>query len=119
MLMDDHVNKTPTAGPYRSAILALVVAAALSAAACGRSKHPATADSSFVSVANAICARAVARHDGHPFPVPDFNPLHASDARCASGPARQPAVPGHARRRDCPQLPGNGRACVSVSFLAR
>lgn len=69
-------GKTPATGSYRSAVLALVAATALSAAGCGSSKHPATADSSFVSAANAICARAVAKHDGHPFPVPGFNPLH-------------------------------------------
>ena len=32
--------------------------------------------SSFVSTANAICAKAVAEHDGHPFPVSNFDPLH-------------------------------------------
>lgn len=67
---------TPATGSYRSAALVLMAAIALSAAACGSSKHPATAGSSFVSAANAICAKAVAKHDGHPFPVPDFNPLH-------------------------------------------
>jgi hypothetical protein len=61
---------------YRPAVLALMAAFAFSAAACGSSKHPATTDSSFVSAANAICADAVANHDGHPFPVPGFDPLH-------------------------------------------
>jgi hypothetical protein len=65
-------GKTPVTGSDRSAVLAL----ALLAAGCGSSKHPATADSSFASAANAICAGAVAKHDGHPFPVPGFNPLH-------------------------------------------
>lgn len=69
-------NKTPVTGPCRSAVLVLMAAMALSAAACGSGKYPATAGSSFVSAANAICAKAVAEHDGHPFPVPDFNPLH-------------------------------------------
>ena len=68
-------NKTPVTSPYRPAVLALMAALALSAAACGSSKHPATAGSNFVSTANAICAKAVAKHDGHPFPVPNFNPL--------------------------------------------
>lgn len=69
-------NKTPVTGSYRPAVLALMAGIALSATACGSSKHPAMADSSLVSAANAICAKAVANHDGHPFPVPDFNPLH-------------------------------------------
>lgn len=69
-------NKTPITGSYRSAVLVLMAATALPAVACSSSKHPATADSSFVSAANAICAKAVAKHDGHPFPLPDFNPLH-------------------------------------------
>lgn len=69
-------SKTAVTGPCRSAVLVLIAAMALSAAACGSSKHPATAGSSFVPAANAICAKAVAKHDGHPFPVPDFNPLH-------------------------------------------
>jgi hypothetical protein len=69
-------NKTPVTGSYRSAVLALMAGIALSATACGSSKHPAMADSGFISAANAICAKAVAKHDGRPFPVPDFNPLH-------------------------------------------
>ncbi len=69
-------NKMPVTGSYRPALLALMAAIALSAAACGSNKHPATAGSSFVGTANAICAKAVAKHDGHPFPVPNFNPLH-------------------------------------------
>lgn len=32
--------------------------------------------SSFVSTADAICAKAVAEHDGHPFPVSNFDSLH-------------------------------------------
>jgi hypothetical protein len=69
---------TPTLATnlYRSAVLALMAAFAFSAAACGSSQAPATADGSFVSAANSICAGAVAKHDGHPFPVPDFDPLH-------------------------------------------
>jgi hypothetical protein len=69
-------NKAPVTGSYRSAVVVLMAAIALSAAACGSSKHPATAGSTLVSAANAICAKAVAKHDGHPFPVPDFDPLH-------------------------------------------
>lgn len=69
-------NKTPVTGSYRPAVLALLAAIALSVAACGSSTHPATAGSSLVSTANAICAVAVAKHDGHPFPIPNFNPLH-------------------------------------------
>jgi hypothetical protein len=70
-------NKTPVTGSFLPAALVLIAAITLSAAACGSSKHPAMAgSSSFVAAANAICAKAVAEHDGHPFPVPDFNPLH-------------------------------------------
>ena len=70
------INKTPVTSSYRPAVLALMAAFALSAAACGSGKHPATAGSSFVSTANAICTKAVAKHDSHPFPIPNFNPLH-------------------------------------------
>jgi len=69
-------NKTPVTGSHRSAVLVLMAATALSAAACGSSTQPATAGSSFAPAANTICATAVAKHDGHPFPVPDFSPLH-------------------------------------------
>lgn len=69
-------SKTPVTGFYRSAVVVLIAATALPVAACGSSKHTATADSGFVSAANAICAQAVAKHDGHPFPLPNFDPLH-------------------------------------------
>jgi hypothetical protein len=70
-------KKTPVTGFYRAAIVMLMAATALPIAACS-SKQTATADGSFLSSANAICAKAVAKHDGHPFPVPDFDPLHPS-----------------------------------------
>lgn len=50
--------------------------AALSMAACSSSKQSSTADASFVAKANAICAAAVAKHDGHGVPVANFDPLH-------------------------------------------
>jgi hypothetical protein len=71
-------KKAPGSSWHRS--LVLVAAIALSVAACGGSKHTATVGigSSFAAKANAICAKAVAKHDAHPFPVPSFNPLHPS-----------------------------------------
>jgi hypothetical protein len=73
-------KKAPGSTWHRSLVLVLTAATALSAAACGSSKHTATAGKggSFVSKANAICAKAVAKHDGHPFPVLNFDPLHPS-----------------------------------------
>jgi hypothetical protein len=71
-------KKAPGSNWYRSVVLVLTAATALSVAACGSSRHTATVDSSFISKANAICAKAVVEHDGHPFPLPNFNPLHPS-----------------------------------------
>jgi hypothetical protein len=73
-------KKAPDSSWYRSLVLVLTATIALSVAACGSSKHTATVGigSSFVAKANAICAKAVAKHDGHPFPVPNFDPLHPS-----------------------------------------
>ncbi len=88
------INKKSVTSSYRPAVLALMPAFALSAAACGSGKHPATAGSSFVSTANAICTKAVAKHDSHAFPIPNFNPLHPPRPR----PARDRLISGSIRR---------------------
>jgi hypothetical protein len=57
---------------------AAAAATALSAAACTSSQR--AVDTRFVAKANAICAQAVARHSGHRFPLPGFDPLHPRPA---------------------------------------
>jgi hypothetical protein len=56
----------------------LTVAAALGLAACSSSSSSASGDvdSSFVAKANAICATAVAEHQGGKLPIANFDPLH-------------------------------------------
>jgi hypothetical protein len=57
---------------------AAAAATALSVAACTSSQRE--VDTRFVAKANAICAQAVARHSGHRFPLPGFDPLHPRPA---------------------------------------
>ena len=57
---------------------AAAAATALSVAACTSSQR--AVDTRFVAKANAICAQAVARHSGHRFPLPGFDPLHPRPA---------------------------------------
>ncbi|TVY98955.1 hypothetical protein EAS64_42625 [Trebonia kvetii] len=66
---------------------AATAAALLAVTACGGSGNGVTAmssasgyDAAFTARANAVCSVAVARHAGHPFPVPDFDPLHPKAA---------------------------------------
>jgi len=53
------INKTPVTSSYRPAVLALMAAFALSAAACGSGKHPATAGSSFVFGCRRVASRLI------------------------------------------------------------
>jgi hypothetical protein len=80
------VQGRASSGRPRLAVAPLVTAvAALAATACGGHTGPAgtratTYDAAFTARANAVCAVAVARHAGHPFPVRDFDPLHSKTA---------------------------------------
>lgn len=69
------------AGSYRSGALLATAATAVALGACSSSKNGDATDTAFVAKANGICAKAVAEHDGHRVPVPNFDPLHprASD----------------------------------------
>jgi hypothetical protein len=68
---------TTSTSTDRSVAVLVAIATALSIAACSSSgKHNSTVDKAFVAKANAICAVAVARQNGHTLPVRNFDPLH-------------------------------------------
>lgn len=79
--------------PCSAARLALATALAalvVGAAACGGSRPASASDgtttrAAFAARVDAVCAPAVRRHAGHPFPVPGFDPEHPD-------PAQLPAV---------------------------
>lgn len=61
--------------------LASLGAIAILATACGggpglNQRETAPAHAGFVTAVNQVCARAVAAHNGHDFPLSDFNPDH-------------------------------------------
>jgi hypothetical protein len=73
-----------------SSTVALLVVA--SAAACGSSgSAPSTNGNGFVASVDGICSRAVAAHQGHPFPVANFDPEHPK-------PSQLPAVGNYLAR---------------------
>ena len=57
---------------------ALAVVAAVTVAGCGSSSphedEPTAGRTAFLRSVDAVCAKAVAAHAGHTFPVPDFDP---------------------------------------------
>jgi hypothetical protein len=71
------MTTTTLTSKARSVAVLAATASALSIAACSSSaKHNSTVDTAFVAKANAICALAVARQNGHAVPVRGFDPLH-------------------------------------------